>query len=241
MTSDGLSTARELQYFTDPMCSWCYGFAPELRGLLGHLAGRLPLRVIPAGLRPGESQPMPAAFAEYVLGEWQQIARRAGCPFDFGFFERHPSFVYDTRPACKAVAVARRLAPELALDYLDELQERFYAHSEDPTHPATFAAVAERLGLDPVDFHETWASPAADEWVDASFRASREAGVMGYPTLLLDLAGRRRLLAVGWQPAEQLIEVLEGQLARHGARLPAAETGETGPVCVLDGDEVICR
>ena len=33
-------------YFADPMCSWCYGFAPVIETLAKQFEGRLPLRIV---------------------------------------------------------------------------------------------------------------------------------------------------------------------------------------------------
>ncbi|MEL7304072.1 MAG: hypothetical protein AAGJ53_10305 [Pseudomonadota bacterium] len=43
-------------YFGDPMCSWCYGFAPTMKAVADHFAGRVPLRVVLGGLRAGNTQ-----------------------------------------------------------------------------------------------------------------------------------------------------------------------------------------
>ena len=46
-------------YFADPMCSWCYGFAPTVRALRRRYGEVLPIRVVMGGLRPGTTEPMP--------------------------------------------------------------------------------------------------------------------------------------------------------------------------------------
>ncbi|MFQ5523922.1 MAG: DsbA family protein, partial [Acidimicrobiia bacterium] len=39
----------KLIYVGDPMCSWCWGFAPEIEDL----ADEYPVEVVVGGLRPG--------------------------------------------------------------------------------------------------------------------------------------------------------------------------------------------
>src|SRR3712207_8936900 len=72
--------------------------------------------------------PYPPLFRSH----WEHVAELTGQPFEFAFFDRQ-GFVYDTEPACRAVATVREQRPELALPYLhrseehtSELQSRQY-------------------------------------------------------------------------------------------------------------------
>ena len=93
---------KELVYFADPMCSWCYGFAPVVAAVEQQFRGRLPLRLVMGGLRAGQTRPMRDADKEYIRDAWTRVNAASGQPFDFAFFERE-GFVYDTEPACRAV------------------------------------------------------------------------------------------------------------------------------------------
>ena len=45
-----MSKDRTLVYIADPMCSWCWGFAPVIDELVREFAGQLSLRVVAGGL-----------------------------------------------------------------------------------------------------------------------------------------------------------------------------------------------
>ena len=51
---------HRLVYFADPMCSWCYGFAPVVSVLAERFEERMPLQVVMGGLRAGNAAPMRA-------------------------------------------------------------------------------------------------------------------------------------------------------------------------------------
>jgi putative protein-disulfide isomerase len=55
-------------YFADPMCSWCYGFAPVMRQLRQRYGDVAQVRPVMGGLRPGTTEPMPAA-ASCITGK----------------------------------------------------------------------------------------------------------------------------------------------------------------------------
>jgi putative protein-disulfide isomerase len=51
------ATAPHLLYIADPLCSWCYGFAPVINELRERFEGRLPVRLLMGGLRAGNALP----------------------------------------------------------------------------------------------------------------------------------------------------------------------------------------
>ena len=51
-----MTAALEMIYFADPMCSWCYAFAPVIVALAERLEARLPLRLMLGGLRAGNTE-----------------------------------------------------------------------------------------------------------------------------------------------------------------------------------------
>ncbi|HEY9218115.1 MAG TPA: DsbA family protein, partial [Phenylobacterium sp.] len=72
---------RHLIYFADPMCSWCYGFAPVIEQVAERYAGVLPIQLVMGGLRPGTADPMSDAARTSLLGHWREVAAATGQPF----------------------------------------------------------------------------------------------------------------------------------------------------------------
>ena len=184
----------ELLYCANPMCSWCWGFAPVVRKLAERAAVTVALGALGRGDRPMRPQDK-----AYVREHWEHVAARTGQPFDFAFFDRE-GFVYDTEPACRAVAVVRALRAELALPYLEAVQEAFYARNRDVTQAAELRAVAEALGLPGQDFAHAFAAPGARAGLARELAETAGLGVTGYPTLLGLEHGRVGVLSLGCRP-----------------------------------------
>ena len=91
---------REFVYFTDPMCSWCYGFSPVITAL----AGRFETAPAPAHdhgrttRTSSADQPFSWKIKQYIRDAWKRVEATTGQPFDMGFLARE-HFVYDTEPA----------------------------------------------------------------------------------------------------------------------------------------------
>lgn len=201
-------SAIDLQYFADPMCSWCYGFSPVISRLQQEHGDALRLELVMGGLRVHPNQPLPPETRDGILHHWQEVERRSGQPFQRpGALV--PGFVYDTEPACRAVVLMRGRKPEAALAYLADLQRAFYAEGRDITQPTVLAERAARYGVDAGEFAAALDTEAARDAVQTDFWRTRDALVEGFPTLMLQRAGRRALrLAVGYCDYHELIDRL---------------------------------
>lgn len=197
-----------LVYFADPMCTWCYGFGPQLEALL---ASRPQLRVdvVMGGLRPYESEPVSPAFREMLAGQWGHVGRETGLAFDDAVVSRE-GFVYDTEPACRAVVAVRATVAARALPYLARVQRAFHAQGRDVTDPGVLADLAAEEGLDRAVFLAAHASTAARDAVRQDFSATQQTGVTGFPTLAAGYPDRRYfLVSSGFARSGELGERLD--------------------------------
>lgn len=197
-----------LVYFADPMCSWCYGFGPQLDALLRKRPG-LRVDLVMGGLRAYHTAKADAAFRDTIAGHWAHVAKESGLPFDDAALARE-GFVYDTEPACRAVVVARATDPARALAYFKRVQRAFYAEGRDATDPGTLADLAADEGFDRAVFAAAHASSAAQEAVKQDFSATQASGVTGFPTVAVGYPGQRFfLLNAGFTRAAALEERLD--------------------------------
>ncbi len=210
---------HELMYFSDPMCSWCYGFGPVIEKLQESYADRMPLQMILGGLRPDEERPLPEKMSAEIAHHWEAVKEMTGREFDFSFFEKHPGFVYNTALACRAVVAAGRGDSPRPMQFQHALQSRFYAQGEDPTDVETFASVAEEVGLDPAQFREAYADDETESITRNNFAVARAFGINGYPTVVLherDGENEKHILVSrGYMPYEDMHERIELILKRE--------------------------
>jgi putative protein-disulfide isomerase len=205
----------ELLYFANPMCSWCWGFAPVIGRLAERHRDRARITVAFGALGRGQ-EPMRPQDKAFVRRHWEHVTELTGQPFDFAFFDRE-GFVYDTQPACRAVAAVRDQRPDLTLPYLHALQRAFYAENRDVTAAGELRRVAEAVGCDGGAFEAAFAAPQTRAAVAEEFGQTARLGVTGYPTLLALADGRARVLSLGCRPLADveaaLARVLEGDAA----------------------------
>ena len=207
-------TDKQLIYFADPMCSWCWGFAPVITAIHDVFGDTLPIRLVMGGLRPGTVEPMAEKAKTELRGHWAHVTEASGQPFGPSGLDA-PGFIYDTDPAARAVVAMRRRDPGRALAFLEAAQRGFYAGGVNVADPAALGRLAATFGQDPETFVADIAGDAvkAETWRD--YAISRGAGVSGFPTLILGPQADGTYLAVtrGFQPAAQVLPALASLLA----------------------------
>jgi putative protein-disulfide isomerase len=200
-----------LWYFADPMCSWCWGFSPVIEDLRGNFRPRLKIALVLGGLRPGSTAPQSPAQREEILHHWQQVQARSGQPFRFEG-AMPDGFVYDTEPPSRAVLAAGGLDAEATFPMFKAIQAAFYVQGRDVTQAAALADLAAALGLDRQAFLQAFDAPEVRSKTQAHFRHVRQAGVRGFPTLILQQGERLHPITHGWLPLTEIRAALEAKL-----------------------------
>lgn len=217
-------TQRELLYFADPMCSWCWGFTPVLEQVLAILPSNVGARIFVGGLAIGIKQPLSEQGKREILGHWQQVSKVSDQKFDYAFFERD-GFVYNSElPSYATVAV--RNANLDAFYFFKALQQAFYQTNRDITREDVLCEIAFSTGLDTVSFREKLSSTETMEDAHKDFELTKKLGIQGFPTLLGMANNEIQLLAQGYQSFDVLENPTRGWLAESARK---AEKSVTSP------------
>jgi len=196
-------------YIGDPMCSWCYGFAPELDKVKTAFP-EMEFKLVMGGLRPYGKETM-GGLHDFLKEHWEEIGKRTGQPFKYDILE-DSNFIYDTEPSARAVVVARALNPEKELTFFKAVQTAFYSLNQDTHNVKTYSAIAEELGMDKTDFEAKFQSDQFKELVKADYQLSAQLGIRGFPSMVLKKEGQYYLLSNGYLKAENLEKVINGVL-----------------------------
>ncbi|MCY1500494.1 DSBA-like thioredoxin domain protein [compost metagenome] len=203
-----------LLYVMDPMCSWCWGFAPVVEALAEQAqAAGVPLRLVAGGLRTGGGAALDQVTRNYILEHWHEVERLTGQPFRFDG-AMGDGFVYDTEPACRALVAARNLDAGSAWPLVKRIQQAFYAEGRDVGQPGVLVGLAEAVGIPRIEFVEAFDSDEQRAATAADFAWVQDLGIAGFPTLLAERDGQLALLTNGYQPLEQLAPLLARWLER---------------------------
>jgi putative protein-disulfide isomerase len=213
MPTDGEKTT--LWYFADPMCSWCWGFTTVLEDLEEAFKDRLQTRLVMGGLRPGAKSPISEKLREEIKHHWREVSKWTGQVINHDH-AMPEGFVYDTEPPSRAVVAVSGILPGAERPYFKLVQAAFYMEGRDVTKPEVLADLAEAAGFERGRFLEAFDSEAAREGTIAGFHLSRNWGVTGFPTVILQKGENLARLTTGYRPFEDLKPLVQKWIEGNG-------------------------
>jgi len=201
---------QKLIYVGDPMCSWCYGFAPQLDELVKRYENKFEIELVTGGLRPYNQTPI-QEMKEFLANHWAEVNKRSKQAFQYGILDRK-DLVYDTEPACRAVVVVRHMNPAKEFEFFKLTQEAFYYQNENLGEVASYYPILDKLGLDQRVFEKQFTSEKFKALVKKDFERASALGVRGFPSMLLESNGELIVLSRGYTTAEQIEELIQTAL-----------------------------
>ncbi|TNF44113.1 MAG: DsbA family protein [Epsilonproteobacteria bacterium] len=176
---------KELIFVLDPMCSWCWGFAPVIEALLKTQSHNYHFSLVVGGLRTQGEMSWNETSKEYLRGHWKQVSQRTGQLFSDTLFDKE-QFEYDTYPACKAVVTVRELfGMEKAFMYLHTIQEAFYTRAEDITNVEVLTELLSSVTSQSDAFSSFYESERAQLLMEHDFAKARSMGANAFPSVVI--------------------------------------------------------
>lgn len=209
-----MSPPSILWYFADPMCSWCWGFSPVIEQLRSVYDKRLNIALMLGGLRPGTTEPMSPQTRDEILHHWHEVHKLTGQNFSFeGALPE--GFIYDTEPASRAVIAVAELGPDKIFPYFKSIQAAFYVDQVDVTKAENLAELSSQQGFTSDQFLTHFHSDAVIQKTQLQFEGSRQAGVRGFPSLVLQNDSDFQFIARGYSTFDDLSQQIETWLEQH--------------------------
>ncbi|MDP4686378.1 MAG: DsbA family protein [Salibacteraceae bacterium] len=193
-------------YIADPMCSWCYGFAPAIAQIKAAYP-TFEFRTVMGGLRPGGTDNL-ADMGEFLAEHWNEVHERTNQPFNHGIIGDR-NFILDTEPGCRAVVAARHLGLKVDLAFFHSVQKAFFVDNSSMINTETFANLAEQAGLNKEDFIQAFESEEIKYDTRAEFQLSSEMGISGFPSVVIRHKEELFLASNGYRSFEDLNAVFQ--------------------------------
>lgn len=204
-----MAESTRLLYVADPLCSWCYGFAPVLDAVRPELPSGL-LRLVLGGLAPDSAEPMDEAMRSYVRSAWQAVEARTGAVFDHSLWERTTPR-RSTWPACRGCLAAGLQVEGGKERFYRAVQRAHYREARDATDPELLPVLAGELGLDVARFVEDMDGPRVLALFERDMHLALSLEAHGFPCLIRLDPGGGSVLARGYLDEPELRRLLAAQ------------------------------
>jgi putative protein-disulfide isomerase len=200
----------EFIYVGDPMCSWCWGFAPVLDAMTRRYD--IPMSTVVGGLRPGPSaEPLDEITRRTLAEHWDHVEQASGQPFDRRALDR-PGWIYDTELGAIGVVTMRSMAESDTFRFFKRLQRAYYAENIDITDAGAYPDLLDGFDVDRDTFMKNLASEDMKALAWKDFETARRMSISGFPSLLLRIDDQHLIVTRGYLGWDSLEPALTGWL-----------------------------
>lgn len=176
-------------YYTDPICSSCWGIEPELRKLKLEYGTSIDVEYHMGGLLPdwsynsgGISKPSDVAH------HWDEVSKYYEMPIDGDVWLEDP--LNSSYPPSIAFKAAQMQDNGKAILFLRRIREMVFLEKKNITKWEHISAAAHFCGLDTVKLKQDYEG-AAKELFTQDLALAKQIGVRGFPSLYFtDAAGK---------------------------------------------------
>lgn len=169
-------------YFTDPICSSCWGIEPQLRKLELEYSNAVELDIHMGGLLPdwsynsgGISKPSDVAH------HWDEVSQHYDMPIDGDIWLEDP--LDSSYPPSIAFKAAQFQDSKKAVVFLRKIREFLFLEKKNITRWEHLAAAAVYSGLDERKLKSDYEGPAR-EFFQKDLQLAAQLGVRGFPTMI---------------------------------------------------------
>lgn len=177
-------------YFTDPICSSCWGIEPQLRKLKLEYGNSIEIEYRMGGLLPdwsynsgGISKPSDVAH------HWDEVSVYYDMPIDGDVWLEDP--LQSSYPPSIAFKAAEMQGKEKAIQFLREIREMVFLQKKNIAKWENLEMAAKKVGLDMQQFTTDF-NGKAKVLFEEDLRFAKQNGVRGFPTLFfIDATGQK--------------------------------------------------
>lgn len=171
----------KLIYFTDPICSSCWGIEPQLRKLKLEYGNAIDIDYRMGGLLPDWSYNSGGiGKPSDVASHWDEVSLHYDMPIDGDLWLEDP--LDSSYPPSIAFKAAQLQDEEKAILFMREIREMVFLKKKNIAKWEHMASAAKTVGLN-VDQLKTDFEGKAKELFEDDLKLGRELGVRGFPTI----------------------------------------------------------
>lgn len=185
-------------YYTDPICSSCWGIEPQLRKLKLEYGDYFEIDYRMGGLLPdwsynsgGISKPSDVAH------HWDEASLYYEMPIDGNVWIEDP--LDSSYPSCIAMKAAQIQSKEKAVKFMRVLREELYLNKKNIAKWENIAEAAKIVDLDVPKLKADYEGDAKKLFQE-DLNLAKTLGVRGFPTLFLADADNNQLTVYGSKP-----------------------------------------
>jgi putative protein-disulfide isomerase len=200
----------KLIYVYDALCGWCYGFTPVVQELQQQFGQEMEVEVLSGGMFLSANRRPASAMHNYISQAHKQVETTTGVTFGRAFLDDylHTDDMMDSEKPGIAMTVFKLYQPANALSFAHDMQLALNYEGKSLNEDDTYRGLLSKYQLPVEEFLEKMKDDAYRYDTIQEFNQVAQWGITGFPAAILDDGKEFFLIAKGYTPIEQLLEVI---------------------------------
>lgn len=195
-------------YYTDPICSSCWGIEPQLRRLKLEYGDYVSIEYHMGGLLPGWENFNGGGITKPsdVAHHWDEVSPHYEMPIDGDVWLEDP--LSSSYPPSVAFMAAQLQDQTKAVKFLRRIREMVFLEKKNITKWEHLQTAAQQTGLDTAQLRKDYEGKA-NGLFENDLAQARGAGVRGFPTLFFLDSNNNRQTLYGARPYQDFERIVQ--------------------------------
>lgn len=209
----------KLLYFYDPLCGWCYGFGPVIKDLEEKYKEIISFEAISGGMILGERVKPLSEIHAYLREAMPRLEEMTGVKFGEKYMEifEEGSIMLNSETPCIAMTVFKSMSAQSSIEFASALQSALYFNGIDLNKLENYQNIIAKFDLPWEVFKEKMESAGYKQKTYEEFRISQQAGINGFPSVVLQIKEQGYLIARGYRSEKEMIQAIDEIIKKEEA------------------------
>ena len=202
---------KKLYYIMDVHCGWCYGNSENISTLELTFQDRIDIEILVGGMWLPPNAPIGGSqLYDFIKTHAPRMEATTGAQVTPLFYSltQDSSYTFSSlEPSC-AITLIKEMNPSKALSFSSTLQKAIFKDGKRLDQLETYIPILKRLNLDLDFFKAHWLSNTNITNTTTEFNLSNNL-VSGFPTLLIDIDGQKKVLASGYFNLTEMTQTIQ--------------------------------
>lgn len=195
-----------LYYIYDPMCSWCYAFAPTFNEVKKNLASNIKVVYVPGGLAPHNKEPMSQNMRDKIQNIWHEITYGVGTKFNHDFWKNNIAY-RSTYLSCQATLAARTQGKEYEM--IKAIQKGYYQDALNPSLKEDLIKMAKDIDFDLEQFSKEFISKEFELMLKEELDLRRKLNIRNFPSLVIKYKKETYPINISFNEPQKILAQIE--------------------------------
>jgi putative protein-disulfide isomerase len=195
----------KIYYVYDPLCGWCFAYAPIMEKLAQEFKDQVEFVVVPGGMIIGENVRPIREIAPYLLQAIPSLEEISGVKMGEPYIAlvKEGSYIASSYQPSLAMVVFKSFHTGRDVEYAHKVQQSYFIEAKDIMGDSLYKELAVQFEVSPEEFMKRMSDTAYQSKTQEHFDFAAYLNTKGFPALVGKSGDSYQKITYGYLSAEE--------------------------------------